>query len=97
MAARITKDDLTAQRSLVNRMMGLPDKPYKDERDEDGRLVPNVGAHTYSKHAGGWRLERMTKGGGSRDISPRLTKKEMYLWMRAYIEGIDTAQREAKG
>ena len=39
----------------------------------------------YDKAYGGYKL---VSKGGAREISPRLSKRAMYDWMWAYIEGI---------
>ena len=44
----------------------------------------------YDKAYGGYKLVREH---GAWEISPRLSKREMYLWMSAYIDGIQDGQK----
>ena len=46
--------------------------------------------YSYDKAYGGYRLVRE---GGSRDISPRLSKQAMYDWVWAYIYGIEEGRK----
>ena len=39
---------------------------------------------------GGWRLERNHE---SVDVSPRLSKPELYQWMHAFLDGFEFASR----
>ena len=75
--------------SLLNDMTGAAQEPYQTERDADGRPIANVGTYYISGAYGGHRLERMTKGGGATDISPRLNRSALADWINAYIDGIE--------
>ena len=79
--------------ALVNDMLGVPQEPYASERDESGRLLTNTGAHYIDSSNGGYRLESMCKGGGARDVSPRLSKRALADWINAYIDGIEIGRR----
>ena len=93
MNQRITKDILEKRVALVNDLLGNAQEPWQAERDSKGNLVPNPGCNYISGAYGGYRLEEMCKGGGCRDISPRLTKRELYDWINAYIDGIERGMK----
>jgi hypothetical protein len=38
---------------------------------------------------------RVTNGAGSRDLSPRLPKRELYLWLDGYLEAMDCIEEAA--
>jgi hypothetical protein len=82
---RITEDDLAHMCDVLNDLTDNYSEPY---RKVDGKLISNVGCYYTSKQLGGWRLEQMCPSGGSRDISHRGTKREIYRFLRAYIDGI---------
>ena len=44
----------------------------------------------YDKAYGGYKLVREH---GAWEVSPRLSKREMYTWMSAYIDGIADGQK----
>ena len=44
----------------------------------------------YDKAYGGYKLVREH---GAWEVSPRLSKREMYTWMSAYIDGIEDGQK----
>ena len=84
----ITKEMLSRRVALLNDMTGAEKSPYAPERDANGALVANAGTYYISGAYGGYRLERMSKGGGASDISPRLSKPALADWINAYIDGI---------
>lgn len=86
---RITKEMLERRVALLNEITGAAQEPYKTERDSDGSLIANEGTYYIGGAYGGYRLERMSKGGGASDISPRLSKPALADWINAYIDGID--------
>ena len=49
------------------------------------RATNNTQDFAYDKAYGGYKLVREN---GAWEISPRLSKREMYMWMCAYINGI---------
>jgi len=75
--------------ALINDLLDVPQEPYQSERDENGSLVANADVHYIDRSYGGYRLECMCKGGGARDISPRLSKSQLAEWINAYIDGIE--------
>ena len=54
------------------------------------RTTNNTQDFTYDKANGGYRLVREN---GAWEVSPRLSKREMYMWMCAYIDGIQDGQK----
>jgi len=84
---------LESRVSLLNDMTGAAQEPYQIERDVDGHLIANVGTYYISGAYGGHRLERMTRGGGATDISPRLSKPALADWINAYIDGIEIGMK----
>ena len=54
------------------------------------RTTNNTQDFSYDKAYGGYKLVREN---GAWEISPRLSKREMYMWMSAYIDGIQDGQK----
>jgi len=54
------------------------------------RATNNTQDFAYDKAYGGYKLVREN---GAWEISPRLSKREMYMWMSAYIGGIQDGQK----
>jgi len=54
------------------------------------RTTNNTQDFTYDKANSGYRLVREN---GAWEVSPRLSKREMYMWMCAYINGIQDGQK----
>jgi len=90
---KITKEMLERRVALLNDMTGAEREPYQKERDSRGGLIVNVGTYYIGGAYGGYRLERMAKGGGASDISPRLSKPALYDWLNAYIDGIEVGMK----
>lgn len=86
---RVTKEMLQRRVALLNKTTGAALYPHMTERDSDGRLIANAGTYYIGGAYGGYRLERMSEGGGASDISPRLSKPALYDWINAYIDGIE--------
>ena len=64
-----------------------------NSRDANGSLIANAGTYYIGGAYGGYRLERMSKGGGASDISPRLSKPALAEWINAYIDGIEVGRK----
>jgi hypothetical protein len=94
MAQRITSKHLKNKVDALNNMMGKPLDPYQPERDQDGRLVPNVGTYCLSGAYGGYNLTRMCEGGGESDIFPcgHVSARLLADLMAAYMSGIQHAR-----
>jgi len=54
------------------------------------RATNNTQDFAYDKAYGGYKLVREN---GAWEISPRLSKREMYMWVCAYINGIQDGQK----
>ena len=54
------------------------------------KTTNNTQDFSYDKANGGWKLVRDS---GAWQVSSRLTKREMYDWMWAYIYGIQDGQK----
>ena len=90
---RITIDMLKRRVALLNDITGAAQEPYKSDRDANGHLITNIGTYYIGGAYGGHRLERMSKGGGASDISPRLSKPALADWINAYIDGIEVGRK----
>lgn len=57
----------------------------------------DVGGYQLDYSNGGVRVEKIvSEGGGLRDISPRLSKREVYDWLRAGDIACDESKRNAE-
>ena len=86
---RITKKDLESRISDLNRITGNANETYT--KQDDGKFRANIGNYYLSGAYGGVKLEQIcSDGGGCSDISRQGfgTKRELYNWMNAYIDGI---------
>jgi len=72
---KILKSDLDDALLALRKVTNDPLSEYVEEYPD----------YSYDKAYGGYRL---VSEGGAREISPRLSKRSMYDWMWAYIEGI---------
>lgn len=95
MSNTVSKSMLNFRVDDLNDILGAPKTPFKDERDAQGRLIVNDGHYYLDWAYGGVRLVKMCEGGGCRDISPRGSKRETYLFIVAMIAGIE-AEKELK-
>ena len=88
---RITMKHLESIVGRINSVLDMPETPYAAQRDERGGLVANAGNYHLDCAYGGYRLVRVCQGGGTRDISPRGTKRETYVFCCAFLDGISAA------
>ena len=95
MSKRIHVRDLAAMSRLINKTLGQELDRYVRCTDGSYSLIKSVGHYYVDYSNGGARLEQICEGGGSRDISPRGTKRQTYEFMRAFLKGIEAAA--AKG
>lgn len=75
---RTTRAELDSLAGVINRLLYAgPETP-----------AANV-------HEVGWAYgrPRLTRDGGSREVSPRLPSGELAEWMHAYIAGIEAGRR----
>ena len=74
--------------------MSIRKRILKSDLDNALTVLQRATNHTqdfeYDKAYGGYKLVREH---GAWEISPRLSKREMYLWMSAYIDGIQAGQK----
>ena len=60
-----------------------------------GQFVSNPNVYYIGKAYGGYRLEQIcNEGGGSRDITHRTTKKELYYLIDMMLYGYNLAERD---
>jgi hypothetical protein len=88
---RITRKHLDSIVDRINSVLDMPETPYATIRDDRCGLVANAGNYHLDMVYGGYRLVRMCEGGGTRDMSPRGTKRETYEYCRAFLDGISAA------
>lgn len=99
---RITTQILENAVADLNTMLGQATTPYASNakgetiRNEKGGLIPNAGTFYIGGANGGYRLERMCRGGGAMDISQRGTKREVLDTINAIKTGIRLAREESK-
>ncbi len=85
---RITRKMLNGKVDLLNKLLGQPTESYS--KKENGEWAPNPRVFYIGGAYGGYRLERMcNSGSGASDISPRGTKREVYDYVKAFIQGVE--------
>ena len=87
---KITTKDLDNRINLVNELLDQPMEYWTTTLD--GGNKQNAGHYHIQTQLGGSRVEQLCEH-GSRDISPRLPKGQLYIWLCAFIGGIE-AKRE---
>lgn len=95
--ARITESDLRNRIERLNSLCGLPLEPYSPKDDGNG-FEPNADVYHLDIAYGGYRLAQMSNQPGctgTSDVSPRLTKRELYDWINAYIRGIEIGKQQS--
>lgn len=87
MRNRITVADLEAVCARINKVTDSPAEPYTKVGE---KYKSNPGNFHLSGAYGGWRLERMSEGGGSSDVvnTGYTTKRDLYNRMQAYLSGL---------
>lgn len=87
MTTRITKFVLEQMIDTLNRITGSPLKAWETV---DGNLTANVGHYFLQGAYGGWQVQKIvTDGGGTVHISEGYkSKREVYEFLRAYMDGI---------
>lgn len=89
----ITIAHLRRQCERLNKLTGQPIEPYI--RNDDGRLVAQVGNYHLSQAYGGVALHQMVADNGAiRDVlnTGHCPKREIYYRIVAFIEGMATAK-----
>tara|TARA_R110002020_G_C16057672_1_gene755176 strand:+ start:295 stop:597 length:303 start_codon:yes stop_codon:yes gene_type:complete len=90
---RITKKQLENKIDWLNKLTGNPEKPYNSV---DGKMTANVGNyHLYCAY-GYYNLHQMcNEGGGARDVfNYGGTKKELAMYIDAFMQGYEKRERE---
>jgi len=93
---RITEKMINARVEQLNAMRGLPNELYQPRVNPKDNLVANAGVAYLQGAYGGYRIEVMCKGGGSRDLlnSGFGTKREVFNTLVAYMDGYDSAKND---
>jgi len=88
MRNRITNKDLYARVEMINKLTKSPEESYTT--DENGKYTASPGNFHIDGAYGGVRLVRICPDGhGTYIISgPYTTKRGLYIWMGAYIQGL---------
>lgn len=91
---RITKAQLDSLVARINHALDVPCEAYASERDANGGLIANAGTIYLASAYGGYRLEQMCKGGGSRDLlsTGYESKRHVYATASAYLAGLESRQ-----
>lgn len=90
---RVTIKQLESLCEMLNRMTDSPMKPY--ERDEDGKLVAQIGNYHISQAYGGVCVHRMVNEGGGVNtpiVHGHIPKRELFEQIWAYIRGMQDAR-----
>lgn len=88
MPSRITTADLDCIVERINKIAGMPADPYSPP-DDSGRMRANPGNFHLQWAYGGVQLCRMANdGGGTSNITGRMTRREMYHVLHAYRDGL---------
>jgi hypothetical protein len=94
---RITQKDLEELCAEINRRHGFTGKVWNQDGD---RYRSTVGMFTLSGAYGGWKLERIeSDGGGVSTVSHDGygTKRQLYSFMLAYLDGMTEEARSTAG
>ena len=89
MEERITQKNLENLVARINKMMNAPEAAWT--KHENGKYTSNDGHYCLDYAYGGVKLARMSgSAGGQDDISRTgfVSKRELYEWMQAFLEGI---------
>ena len=90
---RITLSQLKHKVSYLNQITNNPSMAWKQIH---GKLVGQIGHYHLAQAYGGYSLNQtMNEGGGVRDIIRGYrTKREVYEWLDAFIQGIELSQEQ---
>tara|TARA_R100001443_G_scaffold7254_1_gene16486 strand:+ start:1167 stop:1547 length:381 start_codon:yes stop_codon:yes gene_type:complete len=81
----------------INRLMGVSIEMHKPFRINN-KLQWNIGHYYINQNNGSFGLEQIcNNNGGCSDISPRLTKRELYYFCNAYLKGIEDYSYKSNG
>ena len=101
MTYRITEKMLEAGIVRINEALNVSNDCYKltrtgkVRRDKSGHALVNVGTCYLSCAYGGYRVEQMCSGGGSRDLlsTGYETKRHVYDMISAFMTGIECGRK----
>ena len=81
----------------INRLMGVSIDMFKPFKI-DNKLQWNIGHYHITQFNSSYGLEKISNNsGGATDISPRLTKRELYYFCNAYLKGIEDYSYKSNG
>lgn len=91
---RVSTKDLERKVKELNIIRGFETKPMKWCKETNKMIsIPKV--YYIGKAYGGYRLEQIVNlGGGSKDITKRTTKKEIYEMINMIITGYELACKD---
>ena len=90
--ATITR--LEARAKLLNKLCGF--KGFKYVRQKNRKLKSSGSGFTIGQAYGGARLEFISKSGGIRDVSPRLSKSKLDEYIGGMLSGIEYFKNRVK-
>jgi hypothetical protein len=85
--SRVKEADLHQLVKVLNNRTGSPLETFR--KDADGRIKYNIGNYHLDMAYGCAKLVRACKGGGTKDISGFCTKRELKLFIEAYLLGVE--------
>ena len=94
MQRRITQNQLEGVVDTINKVAGNDHKGASKGwiKQEDGTYRAHVGAYVLGWGYGGVRLEQITnESGGTRDVTARGTKREVYHMAHSFLDGLVAA------
>ena len=81
----------------INRLMGVSIDMFKPFKINN-KLQWNLGHYHITQFNSSYGLEKIcNNSGGTTDISPRLTKRELYYFCNAYLKGIEDYSYKSNG
>jgi hypothetical protein len=87
--ARVKEADLHQLVKVLNNRTCSPLETFR--KDADGRLKYNVGNYHLDMAYGCVKLVRASVHGGTKDISGFCTKRELKIFIEAYILGVEAS------
>ena len=94
MTDRISKAKLRQIVDALNVTLGQPTEAWT--RQPDGTLKASPGVFVIDAAYGGYRLGRIVnESGGQADVSDRGSARELYVYVRAMLAGINVERHKA--
>ena len=94
---RITIKMIKYKVDQINRLMGVSVDMFKPFKINN-KLQWNIGHYHITQFNGSVGLEKIVNNsGGTTDISPRLTRRELYYFCSAYLQGIEDYSYKLNG